>query len=85
MDNTQLLIYQKESKHTHQKKGAPMVRSIHEDKANKELSDAEGWLEGDEPFFDDIDQIVEDRMKHVPRVLNKFFPKNVIARYKKNK
>jgi hypothetical protein len=46
-----------------------MVRSIHEDEVNKELRNAEGWLEADDPFFDEIDRIVQDRIKHVPRVL----------------
>jgi hypothetical protein len=59
-----------------------MVRSIHEGEVNKELRNTEGWLEGDDPFFDEIDQIVRDRRKHVPRVLKEFLPINLSARYK---
>jgi len=33
------------------------------------LIDAHGWLENDDPFFDAIDRIVQERPKHVPRIL----------------
>ena len=46
-----------------------MVRLIRTDEINKELRNAKGWLDNDDPFFDEIDRIVQDRTKHVPRVL----------------
>ncbi len=46
-----------------------MVRLIRTDEIKKELRNAKGWLEGDDSFFDEIEQIIQDRTKHVPRVL----------------
>ncbi len=46
-----------------------MVRPIHEDEINKELRNTQGWLDNDDPSFNEIDRIVQNRMKHVPRVL----------------
>lgn len=46
-----------------------MVRLIPADEINKELRNAKGWLDNDDPFFDEIDRIAQDRTKHVPRVL----------------
>jgi prevent-host-death family protein len=51
------------------KRGKPMARLVPADESNMHLKDAEGWLEGNDPFFDEIDRIVQDRIKHVPRVL----------------
>jgi hypothetical protein len=33
------------------------------------LSNAKGWLEDDDPFFEAIDRISQERSKHVPRIL----------------
>ncbi len=33
------------------------------------LSGFEGWLEDDDPFFSTIEEIVESRFEHRPRVL----------------
>ena len=30
---------------------------------------AHGWLEDNDPFFDAIDCIIQDRSMHVPRIL----------------
>jgi hypothetical protein len=46
-----------------------MARLIPADEINIHLSNAKGWLEDDDPFFDDIDRIIQDRSKHVPRIL----------------
>jgi hypothetical protein len=46
-----------------------MVRLIPADEINKELRNAKGWLDNDASFFDEIDRMVQDRTKHVPRVL----------------
>lgn len=52
------------------KRGKPMARLVPVDESNMHLKEAKGWLEGDDPFFNEIDRIVQDRMNHVPRVLN---------------
>jgi prevent-host-death family protein len=51
------------------KRGKPMARLIPADETNLHLSKAKGWLENDDPFFDEIDRIIQNRTKHVPRVL----------------
>ena len=51
------------------KRGKPMARLVPADELHMHLCDAKGWLENDDPFFDTIDRIVQDRSKHVPRVL----------------
>lgn len=33
------------------------------------LANIEGWLEDDDPFFSAIDEIVEARQQHLPRVI----------------
>jgi hypothetical protein len=55
------------------KRGALMVRQIHADEIKKELRNAKGWLEGGDPFFDEIDIIILNRTEHVPRVLKETF------------
>jgi prevent-host-death family protein len=51
------------------KRGKPMARLVPADEIDLHLSKAKGWLEEEDPFFDDIDRIVKDRVKHVPRIL----------------
>jgi len=51
------------------KRGKPMARLVPADEPDTHLSKAKGWLESDDPFFDVIEQIIQDRSKHVPRVL----------------
>ena len=50
------------------KRGKPMARLVPADEINMHLSQAKGWLENDDPFFDEVDRIVQDRTKHVPRI-----------------
>lgn len=51
------------------KRGKPMARLIPvEDKA-RHLSEAQGWLEDNDPFFKTIERIVDDRIDHTPRAL----------------
>jgi prevent-host-death family protein len=52
------------------KRGKPMAVLIppSEASAGEHLSEVQGWLEPDDPFFETIDQIVRDRAKHIPRV-----------------
>ncbi len=53
------------------KRGKPMARLVPADEIDNHLSNARGWLEDDDPFFDAIDRIIQERSKHVPRVLGK--------------
>ena len=50
--------------------GRPMAQLVPagEEAARLRLADARGWLEGDDPFFAEIERIVEARRKHRPRV-----------------
>ena len=51
------------------KRGKPMAVLIPANEASAEgsLSRVEGWLEEDDPFFETIDQIVNERSTHLPR------------------
>lgn len=50
-----------------------MARLVPADEIDLHLKDAEGWLEDDDPFFDVINRLVEERSKHIPSVLkNKY-------------
>ena len=51
------------------KRGKPMARLVPADEIDTHLGNAKGWLEDDDPFFDTIDEIVADRSRHVPRIL----------------
>ncbi len=61
------------------KRGKPMARLVPADEIDKHLSEAKGWLEDDDPFFDVIDEIVRDRSQHSPRILKEVYPDNVPA------
>ena len=51
------------------KRGKPMARLIPVNASADHLIDAHGWFENDDPFFDAIDRTVQERLKHVPRIL----------------
>jgi len=51
------------------KRGKPMARLVPAEEVAVHLSNAHGWLEDDDPFFDSIDRIVQDRSMHIPRIL----------------
>lgn len=51
------------------KRGKPMARLVPAEEKAKSLADAEGWLDEADGFFHAIDRIVEDRDRHVPRIL----------------
>lgn len=51
------------------KRGKPMARLVPAEQADSHLSEAKGWLEEKDPFFETIDRIVHDRTMHIPRVL----------------
>ena len=46
-----------------------MVRRIPADEINKELRNAKGWLDNDDPFFDTINSIIDERSKHDSLIL----------------
>ena len=58
-----------------------MTSPFHPDEINKELRNARGWLDSDDSFFDEIDRIVQERTKHVPRALEETPPNKVPARH----
>ena len=51
------------------KRGKPMARLVPVKQNDKHLSTVKGWLEEDDPFFETIDHIVNNRTTHIPRVL----------------
>jgi len=53
------------------KRGKPLARLVPASEESKHLVEAKGWLNDEDDFFEVIDHIVEDRDKHVPRVLNR--------------
>jgi prevent-host-death family protein len=59
------------------KRGKPMARLVPADEINLHLCNAKGWLEDDDPFFADIDRIIQDRSQHVPRIIKRPPAKNV--------
>jgi prevent-host-death family protein len=58
------------------KKGKPMARLVPstEDK-DLHLGYAKGWLEEDDPFFGVMEEIMEGRSEHIPRILKKRPPR----------
>ena len=50
------------------KRGRPMARLIPADHSERSLGDVKGWLDENDPFFDDINGIIRDRKNHIPRV-----------------
>ncbi len=51
------------------KRGKPMARLVPVEESVRHLSDACGWLEDSDPFFQTIERIMADREKHMPRIL----------------
>jgi len=51
------------------KRGKPMARLVPADEIDRHLSNAKGWLEEDDPFFETINRIIQERSKHLPRIL----------------
>ena len=45
-----------------------MARLIPADHSDRSLGDVKGWLDENDPFFDDINRIVQDRKHHIPRI-----------------
>ena len=52
------------------RRGRPMARLVPPTASQApRLRDLRGWMEEDDPFFETVDRIVEERSKHTPRVL----------------
>ena len=51
------------------KRGRPMARLVPAEEAAEHLSNAHGWLKDDDPFFDAMERIIQDRSMHIPRIL----------------
>ena len=51
------------------KRGKPMARLVPAEENDRHLADVRGWLDEDDPFFETIDQIVKERLVHLPRIL----------------
>ena len=51
------------------KKGKLMAGRVSVCEPDPHLGKAKGWLENDDPFFDIMNQIVQNRSKHVPSIL----------------
>jgi antitoxin (DNA-binding transcriptional repressor) of toxin-antitoxin stability system len=51
------------------KRGKPMARLVPADEIDLHLLNAKGWLEDDDPFFNIIDRIIQERARHAPRIL----------------
>ena len=52
------------------KRGRPMARLIPADYTERHLGEVKGWLDENDPFFDDINHIIQERKNNVPRVIN---------------
>jgi len=51
------------------KRGKPMARLVPAEGNVRHLSNAQGWLKDNDPFFNALERIISDRSKHIPRVL----------------
>ncbi len=52
------------------KRGRPMARLVPvAGPSSRSLADVRGWLEDEDPFFRHMDQIVRDRHRRRPRVI----------------
>lgn len=51
------------------KRGKPLARLVPATEDPLHLADARGWLDEEDDFFVLVENIVEDRVKHIPRVL----------------
>ncbi len=51
------------------KRGRPMARLIPTEESFSHLADAEGWLDDNDPFFDAIGSLINNRKQHTPRIL----------------
>jgi prevent-host-death family protein len=52
------------------RRGKPMARLVPLTSAAQSLADLRGWIDDDDPFLAAIDDIVEQRQRHLPRVVS---------------
>ena len=54
------------------RRGRPMARLVplEKDASADRPAGIRGWLDDDDPFFEEIDRIVADRISHPPRMLD---------------
>lgn len=54
------------------RRNRPMAKLVPvEEKDKPHLADARGWLPDDDAFFNFIDEILESRKKHTPRIISR--------------
>jgi len=53
------------------KRGKPVAVLVPPDQAIREarLSEVDGWMDEDDPFFDIMAKIIAERKTHIPRIL----------------
>lgn len=51
------------------KRGKPMAKLAPVTQESKHLAEASGWLEEEDAFFSLVENIVANREKHIPRML----------------
>jgi prevent-host-death family protein len=51
------------------KRGRPVARIVPLNPGGSRLSDAKGWLDPGDDFFDSIEKIINERDRHVSRVM----------------
>lgn len=51
------------------KRGKPMARLVPAESNVRHLSNVQGWLKDNDPFFTALERIISDRSKHIPRAL----------------
>jgi prevent-host-death family protein len=53
------------------RRGRPMAKLVPMEERDSETPDlaSRGWLEDDDPFFEIVEDIVDERPRHVPRVV----------------
>ena len=51
-------------------RGRPMAKPVPVDEEDTtHIGDIAGWLDADNPFFDRVDEIVDERQQHLPRLV----------------
>jgi len=51
------------------KKGRPMACLVPAEQSSRHLGDVKGWLDENDSFFETINNIIQNRKSHTPRIL----------------
>jgi len=51
------------------KRGKPMARLVPADQIDMHLGNVKGWLDNNDPFFEEIELIIQERSMHPPRIM----------------